>query len=120
MAGRAKKKGKLVPGEAAMIEANAVANRLIQASQPAAGADINLTQVIAELYKILRMASERAEKDPQTKELLQILYGVGLAGTRLASMLKTQRELSDEPDSGQQISEMIEKLMKQVQGTQKG
>ena len=132
MAGRGnKRKGKLVPGEAAMMEAEAaakaVANRLTQASQPAAGAvvsgadQVNLMKVIALLDELIRRASERAGQDPETKELLQILYGVGLGGTRMASMLKTHRELSsDEQDSLRKLSELIEELNLKYRGSQKG
>lgn len=113
MAGRTKRKGLKAPGQAVLGVTGVQGGA--RAVLPARAKDLaGLEEEITQVRDLIRRVSERAEAGLDTEDLLKVLQGVSLSSTRLAALLKSQRSLFDEQDSGAAINQALADLLREV------
>lgn len=66
------------------------------------------------LRSILRMVNSMIDDGHQLPELLRVLDSVGAAATRLATLLKTQRELENRQDLAEALNEALAEVLREM------
>jgi hypothetical protein len=86
-------------------------------SATAAAVAVDLLEEIACLRSIMRRAAELADKESLSDEdlaLLQVVDSFGRASTRLANLLKTQRELGAGDDAAAALNQALAEAIKEL------
>lgn len=89
------------------------------ATQPPSPEQAPVASVLAAeirmVREVIRRAKEMAEEEePSLKEYLKLLEGLSLASTRVASLLKTDRQLNEGADMTDTLNEVLEELYEEL------
>ena len=80
--------------------------------EPTHGALAAEIRMVREVIRRVKEISE--DEEPSLKDYLKLLEGLSLASTRVASLLKTDRQLTGSSDFTDTLNEALEELYKEL------